>query len=64
MYLQKVYKQINLGEKKYFCWHLERHWRKEQDLEQDPDPDPYQNVADPQHWFFETFSYQDAREIC
>ncbi len=40
-----------------FCWHLEGHWRKQQDP--DPlgsqrhgsaDPDPHQNVMDPPHW--------------
>jgi hypothetical protein len=41
-----------------FSCHLEGHWRKYQDPEPDPDPlvkgrdpDPYQNVMDPQHWF-------------
>jgi hypothetical protein len=29
--------------KTYLCWFLENHWRKVQD------PDPYQNVRDPQH---------------
>ncbi len=41
-----------------YCWHLEDPWRKEQDLEPDPHPDPlvkgtdldsYQNVTDPEH---------------
>ncbi len=51
----------NLREKKIiFCWHLEGHWRKEQDpdphqLVEGTDPririrDPYQNVTDPEHW--------------
>ena len=38
MYLQKVIsKKIN------FCWHLEDHWRKEQD----PEPDPLVKSTDP-----------------
>jgi hypothetical protein len=40
-----------------FCWHLEGHCRKEQDSDlvvRGPDPDPYQNVTDPEHWFKET----------
>ncbi len=43
-----------------FCWRLEGHWRKEQDLEPgkagsvsqwcgSEDPDPHQNVTDPEH---------------
>ncbi len=49
--LSKSNRQI----KKYFCWHLEGHWRKEHELDPDPlvrgtDPDPYPNVMDPEHW--------------
>ncbi len=40
-----------------FCWCREGHWLKMQDTEPDPDtlvrsadPDPYQNVTDPEHW--------------
>jgi hypothetical protein len=45
--------------KNIFCWRLEGHWRKEQDPDPDPDPvvrsadldpDPYQDVTDPEHW--------------
>jgi hypothetical protein len=51
-------KQKNLSkEKNIYCWHLEGHWRKEQDLEPDPhpdplvkgtDPDPRKNIMDPE----------------
>jgi hypothetical protein len=55
MYLQKV-----ISKKTFLIlWHLEGPRQKEQDLDQDPDirwygsatsdPDPYQNVTDPQH---------------
>ncbi len=51
-----------MGQKKsvtnYFCLCHGGHWRKEQgpDLDLDPvdrgaDPDPYQYVMDPVHWF-------------
>ncbi len=42
-----------------FLRHFASHWRKEQDPDQEPeldryvsgtDPDPYQNIMDPQHW--------------
>jgi hypothetical protein len=36
-------KQENFEEKIILCWRPEGHLRKEQD----PDPDPYQNVTDP-----------------
>jgi hypothetical protein len=29
----------------FFCWHLESHYQQEKE----PDPDPYQNVTDPEH---------------
>ncbi len=35
----------NKQKKLIFCWHLESRRRKEQDP--DTDPDPYQNVTDP-----------------
>jgi hypothetical protein len=45
-----------IREKNFFCLRLEGHRRKEQDREPDPDPlvrgpepDPYQNVTDPEH---------------
>jgi hypothetical protein len=56
-------KQKNLREKIIFFCRLEGHRRKEQDPDPDPlvksmvpgsenpDPDPYQNVTDPDHWF-------------
>ncbi len=34
---------IRNKKKLIFCWHLESHWRKEQD----PNPDPYVSVTDP-----------------
>jgi hypothetical protein len=50
-----------------FFWHLEGHRRKQDpnpilkgaDSDSDPlvigpDPDPYQNITDPEHWFKET----------
>ncbi len=54
-----INKQKNLEKKTLFCWHLESLCLKEQDL--DPgricipvygskDPDPHQNVTDPEHW--------------
>ncbi len=46
MYLQKVLSRKNCVKKLFFCWHLEGQSRKQQD----PDPDPHQNVMDPQHW--------------
>ncbi len=33
----------NLREKIIFCWHLQDHWRREQD----PDLDPYVSGTDP-----------------
>ncbi len=44
----------------FFCFHLEGQWRKKLDPDPlvkrhgsaDPDPDPPQNVMDPQHWIF------------
>jgi hypothetical protein len=33
-----------LKKKKFNCWDLESHCQKEQD----PDPDPYKNVTDPE----------------
>jgi hypothetical protein len=59
-YLRKI--MYNKHKKAFFSCHLEGHWRKYQDLEPDPeseyvsqrygaaDPDPSQNVTDPQHW--------------
>ncbi len=43
MYFQKgtIKKLIKI----IFCWQFEGHWRKEKD------PDPYQNVTFPEHWF-------------
>ncbi len=40
--------------KRMFWWHLESHWRKEQDQNPiqwygSPDPNPYQYVTDPEH---------------
>jgi hypothetical protein len=50
MYIQKVPKNQNKFEKKYFfvlSWRSgEGHRQKEQDL----DPDPYQNITDPEPW--------------
>jgi hypothetical protein len=53
--LQKVISKIT--------WHLEGHWRKEQDPVPDPsisctDPDPYQNVMDPQHCYLKGLSHE------
>jgi hypothetical protein len=39
-----MYLQYNNEQKNLFLWHRESHRRKEQD----PDPDPYQNVTDPE----------------
>jgi hypothetical protein len=54
-------------EKLFFCWHLEGHWRKEQDPDPlvkgtDPrDPDPYQNVTDPEHCYYvQTVNYKEC----
>jgi hypothetical protein len=50
--------QENFKKKLFFCWHLEGQWmmKIEGSLSQrhgsaDPDPDPHQNVMDPQHWW-------------
>ncbi len=61
----KVISRKNCVKKLVFCWHLEGQWRKEQDSDQgsgsesgsgsislrhgSTDPDPPQNVMDPQH---------------
>ncbi len=50
-----VLSKSNRQKKYYFCWHLEGHWRKKQELDPDPlvrgtDPDPNRNVMDPEHW--------------
>ncbi len=64
-YLQKVISRKNCVKKLVFCWHLEGQWRKQQDPDPgsgsgsfsqrhgsaDPNPDPPQNVMDPQHCF-------------
>ncbi len=43
----KSKKQKNLEKKLFLCVGISvSHWRKQQD----PDPDPYQKVTDPQHW--------------
>ncbi len=62
MSLQKGKKHINLEEKKYFLLY----WRKEQDPDPRPDllvnvmdPDPYQNVTDPEHRFYIRFFYPE-----
>ncbi len=57
MYLQKVI-SIKIRRKKIiFCWRLEGHWGNRAGSEARPevsqrfnDPDPYQNVTDPEHW--------------
>jgi hypothetical protein len=47
MYLQKVINKNKSGKNLFFVGILSGQWR----IKQDPDPDPYQNVTDPQHWF-------------
>jgi hypothetical protein len=41
-------KEANKLGKIIFCWHPQGQCRKEQDPEKDPDP--YQNVTDPEPW--------------
>ncbi len=62
MYLLEVTRK-----KIIFCWHLEGHWQKRVGSRaesgagfgsvshrcgyEDPHPNPYQNVTDPEHWY-------------
>ncbi len=51
LYIRKV-KSRKMQKKIVFCWRIEGQGRKQQDpdpLVRGPDPDPYQNVTDPQH---------------
>ncbi len=53
MYLKRV-----ISKKNIFYLHFESNWWKQQDPDPDPlirygseDPDPYQNISNPEHWF-------------
>jgi hypothetical protein len=41
----KSNKQKSLKKKIIFCWHLESHWRKEQDPDPEPDTDPHHHCC-------------------
>ncbi len=70
MYLQKVISKKILLKKLVFCSHLEGQWRKWHDPDSgsgsisqrhgSADPDPLQNVMDPEHWIFP--SWWDVRQ--
>ncbi len=46
MYLKKVLSKKTFKKALTFCWHLETHWRKEQDPNPEPDPNKM-NYTDP-----------------
>ncbi len=46
--------------------HLEGHWPKSRiriSEETNPEPEPYQNVTDPEHWFLNTCGLVDAVHV-
>ncbi len=61
MYLQEEISKRNLGRKLIFCWYLEslsaknRRIRIRNSVYGSKDPDPCQNVRDPEHCFSEPF---------